>query len=301
MEKPLSKSAACAAKTLFCIMQYMKENGGEIATKSINDVVLRNVEFTEWEKERSGKFHNYRWSNTYQFYSINYAKAGFIIKKNGKWFLTTEGEEALASGAESIFQKANVAYAQWKNVKYTNENIVDDNITDNNTDEEKEIIANLEQLESQANEGIKDYLNRKNPYEFQDMVAALLRSMGYYTPFIAPRGKDGGVDVTAHLDALGAKTPRIKVQVKHMPTTPIPVKDIRGLIGILRDGDMGLFVTSGSFSPSAIQEAQHSTTYVKLIDGDEFIRLWIEHYIKMTDEDKNMMPLKHIAFIGINE
>ncbi len=35
------------------------------------------------------------------------------------------------------------------------------------------------------------------------MVAALLRAMGYYTPFISPRGKDGGVDILAYQDPIG--------------------------------------------------------------------------------------------------
>lgn len=45
----------------------------------------------------------------------------------------------------------------------------------------------------------------------------------------------------------------------------------------------------------------NSTTYVKLIDGNDFIELWMEHYDKMSDEDKNMLPLKRIAFLGTNE
>ena len=49
--------------------------------------------------------------------------------------------------------------------------------------------------------------SKKNPYEFQDLVAALLRAMGYYTPFIAPKGKDGGVDIIAYRDR-SARPPR---------------------------------------------------------------------------------------------
>ena len=56
---------------------------------------------------------------------------------------------------------------------------------------------NLDLLESDAREGIKRYIVSKNPYEFQDMVAALLKAMGYYIQSVAPKGKDGGVDVVA--------------------------------------------------------------------------------------------------------
>lgn len=159
----------------------------------------------------------------------------------------------------------------------------------------------MEELEEKALSGIREYIRKKNPYEFQDLVAALLRAMDYHTPFVAPKGKDGGVDVIAYVDPLGATTPRIKVQVKHYPDNPIGVKEIRSLVGILRDGDIGLFVTSGTFSPAAKQEAITSKEYVKLIDGDEFITMWQQYYNKMTDEDKNMLPLRRIAFLGMNE
>ena len=29
--------------------------------------------------------------------------------------------------------------------------------------------------------------------------------------------------------------------------------------------------------------------------------MWQEYYDKMTDEDKNMLPLKRISFLGSNE
>lgn len=293
--RPLSKSAACAAKCLFAVMKYMKENGGMIATNEINKVVQKNVTFTAWEEERAGKLQNIRWWSVMQFYSIDYNKAGYILKKQGSWYLTPEGEEAIKLGGEQILRNASTAYRKWKQ-----ENIVEDYDSEEESPE-KETIINIEQLEEQANEGIRQYIKSKNPYEFQDMVAALLRSMGYYTPFVAPKGRDGGVDVIAYIDALGAKAPRIKVHVKHKPDDSVPAKDIRGLLGILRDGDIGLFVTSGAYSQPARQEALSSKTYIKLIDGEDFIQMWQENYNKMPDQDKNMLPLKYIAFVGSNE
>lgn len=293
--RPLSKSASCAAKCLFAVMKYMKNNGGTVATKEINDVIKRNVNFTPWEEERAGKLQNIRWWSVTQFYSIDYNKAGYILKKQGSWYLTPEGEEAIKLGADQILRNASTAYRRWRQ-----ENSVEDYDSDEETPE-KETIINIEQLEEQANDGIRQYIKSKNPYEFQDMVAALLRAMGYHTPFVAPKGRDGGVDVIAYLDALGVKTPRIKVQVKHKPDDSIPAKDIRSLLGILRDGDIALFVTSGTYSPQARTEALTSKTYIKLIDGEEFIQMWQENYNKMTDEDKNMLPLKYIAFVGSNE
>ena len=296
MKKEHSKSFYTAVKCLNAAMSILKKNGGEMTSRLLMEEVEKAVEFTPWELEQTSQ-GGIRWQNIYHFTSVDYVKAGYIIKKNGSWYLTPDGEKALALSPEDVQLQAQAAYHQWKNEK-PKEAKSDD---DEEFTEEKENLLNLEELEDKALSGIREYIRKKNPYEFQDLVAALLRAMDYHTPFVAPKGKDGGVDVIAYVDPLGAKTPRIKVQVKHYPDNPIGVKEIRSLVGILRDGDIGLFVTSGTFSPSAKQEALTSKEYVKLIDGDEFITLWQQYYTKMTDEDKNLLPLRRIAFLGSNE
>lgn len=299
MAKEHSLSFQSAAKTLYAAMQILKENGDGMKAGDLMDAVGKKVELSDWEKETTSK-GGIRWQNIYHFTSVDYVKAGFIIKKSGSWYLTPDGEFALKKNQEDILEIAMNVYRNWrKEVVKSAENI--DNAEDEPDEEIKENIINLEELEDKALSGIREFIRKKNPYEFQDLVAALLRAMDYHTPFVAPKGKDGGVDVIAYVDPLGAKTPRIKVQVKHYPETPIGVKEIRSLVGILRDGDIGLFVTSGTFSPSAKQEASMSKEYVKLIDGDEFITMWQQYYHKMTDDDKNMLPLKNIAFLGSNE
>jgi restriction system protein len=239
-----------------------------------------------------------RWTNSFQFYSIDYQKAGFIIKKNGTWYITPEGEKALKKNPEEVMNIANAAYHEWRRL-----NPKDDNPTEEPTDEtvEKDNAVNLDLLESDARDGIRKYIISKSPYEFQDLVAALLRAMGYHTPFVAPKGKDGGIDIIAYLDPLGAQTPRIKVQVKHKPETAIGASDVRALSGVLKTGDIALFVTSGTYSTDARNAASGNDKFIRLIDGDEFIEMWQEYYDKMSDDDKNMLPLKRISFLGNND
>ena len=297
MAKEYSKSFCTAAKSMSAAMHILKAKGEGMPSRQLMDEVEKTVAFSSWEKEITSK-GGIRWQNVYHFTSVDYVKAGFIIKKSGSWYLTPEGEEALGKySAEEIQEIANAAYRKWRR-----ENEVISTPTEEEEEEVKENIINLEELEDKALSGIRGYIGKKNPYEFQDLVAALLRAMDYHTPFVAPKGKDGGVDIIAYVDPLGAKTPRIKVQVKHYnDNNTISAKDIRSLVGILRDGDIGLFVTSGYFSPDAKREALTSKEYVKLIDGDEFIDLWRQYYNKMTDEDKNMLPIRRIAFLGSNE
>lgn len=147
-----------------------------------------------------------------------------------------------------------------------------------------------------AIEGLKKQIGLKNPYEFQELIAALLRGMGYYTPFVAPQGKDGGIDVIAYRDPLGTVSPRIKVQIKHRGHMA-SVQEVRQLMGLLqKDGDVGMFVSSGGFTPDAKTTARGSHVHVELIDLDRFIALWQEFYAKLADEDKAFLPLVPIYF-----
>ena len=296
-KEKFSRTKATGSKTLYAVMQEMKRRGGSIPVKDLYPFVENNVELTPWECERAGKMQYIRWTNSFQFYSIDYAKAGFILKKNGMWYLTPEGENVIKKSANEVMNIAENAYRKWKRLNTVEE------YKDEPSDDAQENAndVKLEQLESDARESIKDYLTAKDPYQFQDMVAALLRAMGYHTPFIAPKGKDGGIDIIAYVDPLGAQTPRIKVQVKHWPDTVIGASDIRALLGVLRAGDIALFVTSGTFSSEAKNTSTNSREFIRLIDGNDFIDMWQEYYDKMSDEDKNMLPLKRISFLGKNE
>lgn len=297
-KEQFSRTKACATKTLYAVLKEMVRRGGSIPAKEIYPFVNENVSLTDWEREPAGKMQYIRWTNSFQFYSIDYQKAGFIVKKNGTWYITPEGEKVLKKSPEEVMNLARAAYMEWKKLRDIKVG-PDDEPTDETA--EKDNSMNLDLLESDAREGIKRYIVSKSPYEFQDLVAALLRAMGYHTPFVAPKGKDGGIDIIAYLDPLGAQTPRIKVQVKHKPDTAIGASEVRALSGVLKAGDIALFVTSGTYSADARNAASGSDKFLRLIDGDEFIEMWQEYYDKMSDDDKNMLPLKRISFLGNNE
>jgi len=299
--KEKSKSYQTSAKTMFAAMKILSKNGGTMPIRILMQEIEKTVELSAWEKKILENTGNIRWQSNMHFTSVDYVRAGFLIKKKGSWTITPEGEEAMKLGAEKLRDEAWRRYNEWYR---SNKKTIDNkpaSIPEEDEDPVKETLIELETLEERATNGIREYLKSKNPYEFQDLVAALLKAMGYYIQSVAPRGKDGGVDVVAYVDPLGAKTPRVKVQVKHKPETAIPASDVRALLGILKAGDIALFVTSGTYSNDAKHAASGSNNFIRLIDGDEFINMWQEYYDKMSDEDKNMLPLKRISFLGNNE
>jgi restriction system protein len=285
------------AKVIYEALKVLQEAGGELPGKEVTEQVAKRLTFTPWETERYEKTGNIRWQSILHFYTIDCMKAGFLRKQNGVWTITEEGERALQLSPPQLLENASAGYRAWKGQNKGQESEEQPGDTTNKSQK-----ATIDLLKDQALEGFREHIAKMNPYDFQDLVAALLRAMSYYTPFVSPKGKDGGIDIIAYQDPLGAKTPRIKVQVKHKPHETIAANDIRSLTGTLsKDGDVGLFVTSGRFSPDAEAHARTSHMHVRLIDFEGFIKLWQDFYEKMDDTDKNRLPLERICFLGVNE
>ena len=295
----LSKSRALAVKVIYAALSILKEKGGELPGRVVIDEVGKRVELDDWAKARYEKTGYVRWESILHFFSVDCVKAGWLVKKKGVWFLTPEGEAALKLGDVKLLETATEKYREW--VKLRND--LDQEPGEPEISEvaisEREREMTVDEIEQLAMDGIRKFIYSKNPYEFQDLAAALLRAMGYFTPFVAPKGKDGGVDVVAYRDPLGTQAPRIKIQIKHKATTVTPVQDVRQLMGLLqKDGDVGIFFSTGGFSPDAKSTARSSQVHVELIDLERFIALWQEFYDKLTDEDKNLLPILPIYFVA---
>lgn len=296
-EIPPQKVRPLAARLIFAVLKILKENGGEMRGKQVLEEVEKRVQLGDWEKHRYEKTGNIRWRSVLHFYTIDLIKAGFLIKKKGIWFLTPEGESALKLGEAGLLDTATKAYREWRQ-KNPRQPEVAEAGTPAVEEAVKQEDLSADEIEQSAYEQIENFLNRKTPYEFQDLAAALLRGMGYFTPFVAPAGKDGGVDIVAYRDPLGTSSPRIKVQIKHRES-PASVQEVRQLMGLLqKDGDVGIFISSGGFTPDAKSTARNSNVHVELVDLPRFIALWQEFYQKLSDEDKTRLPLFPIYLLA---
>ena len=276
-------------------LKIIQKNGGTMRGSEVSKIVGETVQIDEEGRKIYEKTGNPRWWSALQFRSIGAVKAGFLVKKKGIWSITTEGENALTQGVEGLARSIHEGYQNWRAGQNRNDlNIgIQEEYKPSSEDEQ---IATLEQIEDKAHEGIKAFLDSKNPYEFQDIVAALLRGMGYHTPFVAPKGPDGGVDIVAYRDPLGTINPRIKVQVKHRESKS-GSPEITQLHGLLQADAVGIFVSSGGFTSDAIIHARNLARHIELIDLDRLIELWVQFYDKLKDEEKTLLPLTPIYFL----
>lgn len=282
-------------------LQVLGESSGSdgMRTRDVLAGVAPRVALTEWEKERYEKSGFVRWVSTIHFYSIDCVKAGWLVKNGGRWYLTEEGRKALALSPMEFLAQAQAAYRRWEEQR--DQQHPGDGSGPAGNDEPAEAITRqtaLDQALDQARTEMEGFVAALGPYEFQDLVAALLRGMGYFTPFVAPRGPDDGVDILAYRDPLGSAAPRIKVQVKHQ-VDKVNVNVVRQLVSLLnKDGDVGLIVSSGGFTSDALAEIRRAPRHVEKMDLSDVLQLWEEHYDAMREEDRDHMPIRRVAFLA---
>ena len=281
-------------------MQALDEKGGELSLKNL--IAELDVRLNLTIEERAlNKSNTIRWVKVMQFASIGLVKVGWIKKNKGIWYLTDEGREALQSEPSKFRAALDKKYEEWAAAN----NAVSPSpspapaIEDLIEAADSREIRSFDEAEADAREEIKSYIQELNPYAFQDLVAALFRGMGYFTPFIAPKGPDGGIDIVAYKDAIGAESPRIRVQVKHRMDAKVTRAEIQALKGNLdKDGYVGVIVSTGGFTSDSIVEVRTSRQQIEKIDLDDFMNLWEQHYEKLSDEDKRFLPLRRINFLA---
>lgn len=300
--KPTSKKrAAVFIKAAF---EALDAAGGSLPLRDVKREVAQRVVLDEHDRQLYEKTGYVRWESVLHFYSIDCVKAGFIRKHGGRWHLTPEGRAVMSLPADQILDKAVRAYREWKAAQPIA--IKDEpkalapiaEATEQEVEKSGRAFV-LESAEGQALAEIEEYVNALSPYEFQEVVAGLLRGMGYATPFEAGRGPDGGTDILAYPDPIGAETPHIRVQVKHRPSQRASREEIAALRGVIRqDREIGLFVSTSGFTADAVREARHGSTHIELMDLDRFLDQWMEHYEKMTEEDKAKLRLSRVYFLA---
>ena len=138
-------------------------------------------------------------------------------------------------------------------------------------------------------EFIKDTILKLDWEEMEELLAGILRAMGYKTR-ISPIGPDRGADVIASPDGLGLEQPRIRAEVKHKSGS-VGAPELRSFLGGLRQNDRGLYVSTGGFTKEARYEAERSTIPATLIDIDELAELLIINYDNADPETKALIPL----------
>jgi restriction system protein len=226
--------------------------------------------------------------------TIGPVKAGWLVKSKGHWYVTEEGKKAYNQilDPEEFNREARRLYLQWRAAQPDAIAGLEEVAQEGTTSIENAAEAGtVEEAEETAWAEIERYVQGMNPYDLQKLVAALLRAMGYHVSWNAPPGPDKGIDIIAHNDPLGTSSPRIKVQVKRR-ADKISVDGLRAFIAILAEQDVGIFVSTGGFTSEAESEARtKETRKLTLVNLEQLVDLWVEHYDKVAESEKLLLPL----------
>ena len=98
--------------------------------------------------------------------------------------------------------------------------------------------------------------------------------------------------LSAHKDELGFEPPLVKVQVKSSEGS-IGNPQVAELYGNVSAQEFGLFVTLGNFTAQAFSFAKGKPN-LRLIDGDELVRLVLSHYDRFDSAYKSLLPLRRV-------
>ncbi|MCQ3950074.1 MAG: Mrr restriction system protein [Planctomycetes bacterium] len=287
-----------AGEYLHAALTALKEAGGELRGRQVISAAEKRLKLSDYERDTHEKSGYVRWESVVHFYSIECVKAGWLRKNKGVWYLTPEGEQALKLNPKDFLDLASKKYREWKSRQEENSEQPE---TPEEQAPESAAVA-LSRALDQAKEEIAEFVQAMSEYDFQDLVAALLRGMGYHTPFTAKKGAaDGGVDVLAYSDPFGGKEPRFKVQVKHKEQ-PVGESTVRELLAVLStQGDVGLLVSSSGFTQPATRLTQHAGKHIELVDVNRLIDLWDQYYDKLDETDKARLPLRRVSFLASQE
>lgn len=231
--------------------------------------------------------------------------AGWLfLDQNGRWHVTNDGRIAFKEHSDPL-DFMNISTRLRNAIKRGDKTASSELKPDQSVEDEAETVNTIaaklfEDTEYEVNKSIKNYLHNINEYEFQKLVAELLRAMGYHVNWVSTPGPDGGVDIIAFVDPLGVHSPIVKVEVKrHKDKISMPlVKSFRA--NLLAD-NVGIYVALGGFTGEAEKFCRECDAHITLVDLDGFVALWKKHYDKLSDEAKRKFTLKPIYFFIPNE
>ena len=158
--------------------------------------------------------------------------------------------------------------------------------------ENEDVSILMDEIEDKSKEFIKDIVNGLSWDEMQELVAGLLRAMGYKT-IVSPPGSDRGKDVIASPDGLGLEDPVILVEVKHR-NSAMSSQYIRSFKGALKKNNKGIYVSTGGFTTDAKYEAERSEIPIILMDLDILVKFILQYYDNFDGDARSLIPLKKI-------
>lgn len=218
------------------------------------------------------------WARTYL---KNY---GIIVNSaRSVWSITPEYASELTVSAKEI-----VAFTVQKNAKKREMAKSNDKL-DGKSDKPEDDIDSNDDVEFPEEvkpwrQQLANILQNMDPYGFERLSQRLLRECGFTQVSVTKKSGDGGIDGTGKLKINGIVSFNVAFQCKRYKglVSSGDIRDFRG--SLTTDIEKGIFITTGSFSKAAKDEATTpGKKQIDLIDGEEFISKLAEYSIGVKE------------------
>lgn len=218
------------------------------------------------------------WARTYL---KNY---GIIVNSaRSVWSITSEYASELTVSAKEI-----VAFTVQKNAK-KREMAKSNDKSDGKTDKPEDDSDSNDDVEfpdevKPWRQQLANVLQNMDPYGFERLSQRLLRECGFTQVSVKKKSGDGGIDGTGKLKINGIVSFNVAFQCKRYKglVSSGDIRDFRG--SLTTDIEKGIFITTGSFSKAAKDEATTpGKKQIDLIDGEEFISKLAEYSIGVKE------------------
>lgn len=285
------------------IFKILLDNREGLAARKVLESVEAKLPLSEFEKSfYPNNPDTRRFEKIARFSTIGPVKAGWLQKNKGVWSITDEGQKAyeMFPDPEAFMREAGRLYNEWKSNQ--SDEPFESSPTSKLSEKQVDNLATtLEEAQESSWSEIQKYLSLLPPYDFQNLVVGLLEALSYHVVWVAPPGKDGGIDIVAHTDPLGTSSPRIKVQVKRRQDK-VSVEELRAFLATLGDQDVGIFISLGGFTTDAGHTARaQEKRRISLIDLGALFDLWVENYSKIPEQFRRLLPLRPIYFLNLKD
>lgn len=253
------------------------------------DLVPGIVGLTEEEMQETIPSGQPRYKNRIGWMATYLVKAGAVTRTKRATFAITERGYRLLSEGGPITDDRLKQFPEFVDflhgTKGGSSEVSTANTSDSRVDETPEEAIQRAHLELRAviEAELLSKLRVMPWRDFERLVTMhVLRAMGYGKDGslnVTQATNDGGVDGIISQDPLGLD--RIYVQVKRFDESTVHSPDIHKFMGALMShhGDRGVFVTTSTFSKSAIQTAEASQQRIQLVDGERLARLMVTYEV----------------------
>lgn len=246
----------------------IKALGDSASNEEIYDEVVRQLSLPESVLEVQQPNHggmtkvayNLAWARTYL------KKFGAIVNTaRSIWAITSEYSDVKKVDAQTVVEFVRNLEAQSINKKVKQEQKQTSKTSDVSVDEEPEEISSWRVR-------MLEILQNMNPYGFERFVQLLLRNCGIDNVEVTKKSGDGGIDGTGQYKLSGIFSFKLAFQCKRYSGNvgSGEIRDFRGSLST--DIEKAIFVTTGSFSPAAKNEAKApGKKPIDLMDGEMLI------------------------------